>query len=102
MPSRHHRTLRSVFSKPVDYKTLFLGACSLIVLLCGGLYSVWVTSLQQAADSNARTNEKQWERLRELSDAMRDLRVRQDRILFDTNDQERRLRDMEKIILKLK
>lgn len=50
----------------VDYKTLFLGSCTLIVILGGGFYGVWSRGAEQAAETNRATNAEQWDRITKL------------------------------------
>jgi hypothetical protein len=50
----------------VDYKTLFLGSCTLIVILGGGFYGVWSRGAEQAAETNRTTNAEQWDRIAKL------------------------------------
>lgn len=50
----------------VDYKTLFLGSCTLIVILGGGFYGVWSRGAEQAAETNRTTNAEQWDRITKL------------------------------------
>lgn len=50
----------------VDYKTLFLGSCALIVMFGGGFIGLWNRGAEQAAEDNRATNQKQWERIADL------------------------------------
>jgi hypothetical protein len=50
----------------VDYKTLFLGSCTLVAILGGGFYGVWSRGAEQAAEANRATNAEQWDRIAKL------------------------------------
>lgn len=79
----------------VDYKTLFLGACMLISVLGNG-FAIYVVSAIND------TNRLQWQRLKELDEAITDLKNvdktnASDRgyLRRDTDDQEIRIRALE-------
>jgi len=50
----------------VDYKTLFLGACTLVVLLGGAAFRIWDNSSQSQSDYTRNTIERLSQRLAEL------------------------------------
>ena len=83
-------------SRSVDYKTLFMGACALVAVLGGGFFGFWSDTTQQQAQSNRDSNQRQWIK---LSDIERQHFVYQGRLEIlekRTDDQEQRLRDMER------
>ena len=85
----------------VDYKTLFLGACALVLALSGGLIGYWnSTSTLDIGQVRAATVE-QWKQIRDLDRTLLDLRARHDALRDITNDQEGRLRELERRISKL-
>ena len=55
-----------VVGSGVDYKTLFVGACTLIVLLAGAAFRVWDTGNHRAEESTSSRLDKIEARLAEL------------------------------------
>lgn len=80
----------------VDYKTLFMGCSLLVSILGGGLYSLWVSKSDSDIESNHTTNLAQWERLRFLNDALIELKSKHDTLRTNVDDQEVRLRSLER------
>lgn len=64
--SDEKRDLESTMGIGVDYKTLFLGACTLIVLLGGAAFRIWDTGAQRNYDHLQYTLNKLTERVAEL------------------------------------
>lgn len=58
----------------VDYKTLFLGSCTLVVIFGGGFYGLWSRGAEQASEANRATNAEQWERITKLEAGANDSR----------------------------
>ena len=80
----------------VDYKTLFLGSCLLVSILGGALWNLWNQSASDQANDNARINTAQWERLRDLHDAIIKHAGRLERLEERAADTEARLRVLER------
>jgi hypothetical protein len=60
----------------VDYKTLFLGACSLVVLLGGAAIGLWNSGAQRNTDRLQQTVDKLTERVTEVEARQREYRYR--------------------------
>lgn len=56
--------------EPVDYKTLFMGACSVVVFLGGGMVSLWNHSSDQSNTEKRNTDERQWEHIGRINDSV--------------------------------
>jgi hypothetical protein len=82
-------------SGAVDYKTLFLGAAVLVSLLGGGLWNVWNSYHIGNEDEQRKTNDLQWERLRELATSAADNKTTIERLRYDAADHEDRIRAIE-------
>lgn len=50
----------------VDYKTLFLGACSVIVILGGAAFRIWDSGNQRDSETVAKRLDRTEERLAEM------------------------------------
>lgn len=81
--------------RDVDYKTLFLGAAVLVSLLGGGLWNVWNSYHLSNEDEQRRTNDLQWERLRDLASVVTTNKSDIERLRHESDDQEVRLRSAE-------
>ena len=91
----------------VDYKVLFVGACTLLLVLGGGLVGLYSRTsdnrfleLKHAIDGDIgelrRINETQWSRLNTIHDALIGSAARIDHLRESTNDQETRIRELER------
>ena len=60
----------------VDYKTLFLGACTLVVLLGGAAFRTWDSGTQRNADRTQQALDKLTERVAELEARQNEYRFR--------------------------
>lgn len=82
-------------ARTVDYKTLFLGASVLVSILGGGLWGLWNSNHSGELEEGRRTNDAQWQRLRELNDKVIEnsgvIRYLTERSI----DQETRIRELE-------
>ena len=58
-----------------DYKVLFYGACSCIVLLGGYAFELSSKNGSDEVERNSTTNRAQWERLKELDERTIELRA---------------------------
>lgn len=85
----------------VDYKTLFMGSCTLIVVLGGGLYGLWTRGAEQAAEDNRTTNSKQWQRLAELETRVAAYEYKVTRLQQDVEVNTKLIRDLERSLMML-
>ena len=83
-------------AQSVAWKSLALGACSIIVLLCGSLFGYLLNDLRDQAKINADTNLSQWRKLGEINDRTIELSIRQQAVLQAITDFEERLRALER------
>lgn len=101
----HHD--RSAVSGAVDYKVLFLGSCTLVLVIGGGLVGLWsrtndnrILEFKQALDGDIgelrRIDSSQWDRIHSLHEAIIGNTARIDQLRYQTNDQEDRIRVLEK------
>ena len=90
----------------MDYKVLFMGACTLILVLGGGLIGIYYRTsdnrfldLKQAIDGEVgelrRSNSAQWDILHDTRSAISRNTQRIDHLADATNDQETRIRVLE-------
>ena len=100
----HHD--RSAVSGAVDYKVLFLGACTLVLVIGGGLVGLWsrtndnrILEFKHALDGDIgelrRIDGNQWDRIHAIHDAIISNTSRIDQLRERTNDQENRIRTLE-------
>lgn len=82
-------------TRTVDYKTLFLGACVLVSVLGGSLWGLWDSNHSGEVDEARRSNELQWQRLRELNDKVIENSGSVRYLAERTIDQEDRIRQLE-------
>ncbi len=80
----------------MDYKTAFYSACGLIVILGGGAWGIWNTNAQGDIDDLKRVNQLQWERLSASHDAILLLRTAVEQSQKILDDQETRIRALER------
>ena len=103
MDDRHDR---AAVPGAVDYKVLFMGACTLILVLGGGLVGLWsrtsdnrLLEFKHALDGDIgelrRIDANQWDRLHAIHDAIIGNTSRLDQLREQTNDQENRIRALE-------
>lgn len=95
--SNHHESDESpVVDRPVDYKTLFMGACGLVTLLGGGMVSVWNHASEQSVIDKRVTDEKQWEQIGALNRTVVENGKDIKRTVNDLADHETRIRELER------
>lgn len=85
----------------VDYKTLFMGACTIVVLLVGSLYGLWSRGNEQAAEDSRTTNGKQWERIVIAESAIKELQWNVARLSRLIEENVKVIQDNEKKLLML-
>lgn len=78
MSTGEERDTRSALAVSLDYKTLFVGACSVIVFLAGIAYQLWNHSNDREIESNKATLSDHAKRITELEAGQAELRFRQD------------------------
>lgn len=88
-------------TRPVDYKTLFLGACTLVLALGGALVGYWNSTSNGELASLRASNTEQWRQIREYHNSLLEIRAKYEWLRDQTGDQEGRLRDHEKRLNKL-
>jgi len=64
----------------VDYKTLFLGACTLVVLLGGAAFRIWDNSSQSQSEYTHTAIERLSQRLAELEARQIECRYRMEHL----------------------
>lgn len=79
----------------LDVQKLFYGACGLIVVLAGTSWGLFNSNHQDEVDALNRTNNLQWERIRDLNDTVIALRTEQIQNRKYIDDQETRIRALE-------
>ena len=82
-----------------DYKTLFLGACTLTVLFGGGLYGLWDRHSQQSVEDNRATNAKQWDRIADLAAETLECKITITRLSSDIARNERAIEELKRAIM---
>lgn len=92
---RHHEAYEEV---ALDYRTLFMGCCSVIVLLSGSVYGLWSRGLDQAAEDTRATNIRQWERIAQLEARQIELAEQLKSAIKSGDDREARLRHLERLV----
>ena len=80
----------------LDYKTLSVAACALVVILGGGLIGLWNHGIEQALYRLTDTSAKQWERISQLQDRLGTATSRIEQLEKYTEDQEQRIRLIER------
>lgn len=90
-----------VWHGTVDYKTLFLGACALVLALGGAFIGYWNSTSTLELEQVRVAAHEQWKQLRDLDRTLLDLRARHENLRDITADQEGRLRELERRLSKL-
>lgn len=70
------RDTRAVMGSGVDYKTLFMGACTLIVLFGGAAFRAWDSSNQRESEHAVQKLDRIEERLAEMEARQTEYRFR--------------------------
>jgi Flp pilus assembly protein TadB len=78
--SDEERDSRTAVGSGVDYKTLFLGACTLVVLLAGAAFRTWDSDTQRESDRFQQALDKLTERIAELEARQGEHRFRLDHL----------------------
>ena len=103
MEQEHDRPVQGMSIGAVDFKTMFMGSCLLVSLLGGGLWTYWNHVRDEQILSIESSNREQWKLLREMGEVSIHLQAREesirrelDGLRKDTDDQESRLRSLER------
>lgn len=91
----------ALVGRAVDYKTLFMGACTLLVLLAGGFAGFWNRGTSQAIEDNRATNDRQWDHIFTLEQRLSEYGEQVKRLKEDGRDREERVRELERLTARM-
>lgn len=83
----------------VDYKVLFLGSCSLIVLLGGTAFRVWDTAAQREYEHADKLITRIEQRLTELEARFAEATADRRQLRAKADDQENRIREIDRALV---